>query len=165
MNNATKASPPSEDLIRELSAFDLSVGELALALREMVLEEAPAAVERVLRVYALVFWYSLSGKMSDAFVQVVIYPKGVNLMFNRGAELEDPDGALVGEGKIIRHIKVRRSDDLKNRHLRKFIRAALKHAKAISKERELAGRSAKPVARGGKVRAVKSRAVKDRNRD
>ena len=93
----TEALPPSEDLIRELSTFDLSVGELALALREMVLEEAPAAVERVFRVYALVFWYSLTGRMSDAFVQVVIYAKGVNLMFNRGAELEktgDVRGAL-----------------------------------------------------------------------
>ena len=139
--------PSFEDLIRELSTYDLSVGELALALREMVLEEAPAAVEKLLRVYALVFWYSLTGRMSDAFVQVVVYAKGVNLMFNRGAELQDPDGVLVGDGKIIRHIKIRRPEDLKNRHLRKFIRAALKHAKSIEKEKELAGRSPKLVAR------------------
>lgn len=153
----TKSQPASfEDLIRELSSFDLSVGELALALREMVLEEAPAAVERVLRVYALVFWYSLTGKMSDAFVQVVTYPKGVNLMFNRGAELEDPDGVLVGEGKIIRHIKVRRTADLKDPHLRKFIRAALKHAKTIARDKELAGRSTKPAGRtSAKKRARK----------
>jgi len=148
----TKSPPPSEDLIRELSAFDLSVGELALALREMVLEEAPASVERLVRVYALVFWYSLTGRMSDAFVQVVTYPKGVNLMFNRGAELEDPDGVLVGEGKIIRHIKVRRPEDLKNRYLRKFIRAALKHAKSIAREKGLAGRSAKPASTKERVR-------------
>jgi hypothetical protein len=140
----SKAPPPTEDLIRELSTFDLSVGELALALREMVLEEAPGAIEKVFRVYALVFWYSLSGRMSDAFVQVVIYPKGVNLMFNRGAELKDPQGVLVGEGKIIRHIKVRRPEDLKSPHLRKFIRAALKNAKAIAREREAAGRLTKP---------------------
>ena len=152
-----EAPHPSEDLIRELAAIDISVGELALALRRMVLEEAPAAVEKVLRVYALVFWYSLTGRMSDAFVQVVIYPKGVNLMFNRGAELEDPDGALVGEGKIIRHIKVRRADDLKNRYLRKFIRAALKNAKSIAKEKELAGR---PTDRG--ARAVTNTRARNR---
>ena len=153
----TKSQTASfEDLIRELSSFNLSVGELALALREMVLEEAPAGVEKVLRVYALVFWYSLTGRMSDAFVQVVTYPKGVNLMFNRGAELEDPDGVLVGAGKIIRHIKVRRPEDLKNPHLRKFIRAALKHAKAIAREKELAGRSTKPATRAsGKRRPRK----------
>jgi len=150
------SQPPIEDLIRELSSFDLSVGELALALRDMVLEEAPAAVESMLRVYALVFWYSLTGKMPDTFVQVVVYAKGVNLMLNRGAELPDPDGVLVGEGKMIRHIKVRRPEDLKNRHLRKFIRAALKHAKSIEKERALAGRSMKPVARA----SVKTRTLK-----
>jgi hypothetical protein len=141
----TKALPPGEELIRLLSRYDLSVGELALALREMVLAEAPAAVEKLLQVYALVFWYSLTGKMTDAFCQVVIYPKGVNLMFNRGAELKDPDGVLVGEGKIIRHIKVRRPEDLKNPHLRKFIRAAIKHAKTIAKEKELAGQTRNQV--------------------
>jgi hypothetical protein len=152
----TEALPPSEDLIRHLSHYDLNVGELALALREMVLEEAPAAVEKFVQVYALVFWYSLTGRMTDAFVQVVVYTKGVNLMFNRGAELGDPDGVLVGEGKIIRHIKVRRPEDLKNPHLRKFIRAAKKHAKALARERELAGRSIKPVARA----SVKTRSPK-----
>ncbi|HSB10694.1 MAG TPA: hypothetical protein VLM38_14495 [Blastocatellia bacterium] len=136
----TESRPPSEELIRMLSRYDLGVGELALGLREMVLEEAPAAIEKFLQVYALVFWYSLTGRMSDAFCQVVIYPKGVNLMFNRGAELEDRDGVLVGEGKIIRHIKVRRPEDLKNPHLRKFIRAALKHAKSIERERLAAAR-------------------------
>ena len=138
-----------------LSRYDLSVGELALELREIVLKEAPVAVEKLLQVYALVFWYSLTGRMGDAFCQVVIYPKGVNLMFNRGAELEDPDEVLVGEGKIIRHIKVRRPEDLKNPYLRKFIRAALKHAKSIAREKELAGQSNKPGARSlAKKRAL-----------
>ena len=133
-----------------LSEFDLKVGELALGLREIVLEEAPAAIEKMFRVYALVFWYSVTGRMTDAFAHIVVYPKGVNLMFTRGAELNDPDGVLVGEGKIIRHIKVRRPEDLKNRHLRKFIRAALKDAKAVAKERELAGPSAKRKKRAPK---------------
>ncbi|MFY9553891.1 MAG: DUF1801 domain-containing protein [Blastocatellia bacterium] len=143
----TETPPPSEELIRMLSQFDIKVGELALRLREIVLEEAPASVEKLVRVYALVFWYSLTGRMGDAFCQVVVYPKGVNLMFNRGAELKDPHNVLVGEGKIIRHIKIRQPPDLKTPHLRKFIRAALKHAKSIAREKELAGRSTKPAPR------------------
>ena len=59
----------------------------------------------------------------------------VNLMFNRGAELADPDGRLEGSGKIIRHLKVRVPEDLKQPHLRKFIRAAIKHAKSIAAAR------------------------------
>ena len=75
-------------------------------------------------------------------------------MFNRGAELKDADGVLVGEEKIIRHIKVRRPEDLKNRYLRRFIRAALKHAKKLTKEKELAGVAKKRVNRASaKTRA------------
>ena len=139
----TDVEPPSEELISMLSRYDIKVGELALMLREMILKEVPNAVEKLFQVYALVFWYSLTGKMSNAFVQVVIYPKGVNLMFNRGAELEDPDGVLVGEGKIIRHIKVRKPEDLNSPYLRKFIRAALKNEKARTKERDLIARANK----------------------
>ncbi|PYP88750.1 MAG: hypothetical protein DMF61_06100 [Blastocatellia bacterium AA13] len=147
-----ESRPPDEELIRMLSRYEVQVGELALKLRAMVLKEAPAAVERAFQVYALVFWYSLTGKMSDAFCQVVIYEKGVNLMFNRGAELDDPDAVLVGEGKIIRHIKVRRPEDLKNPYLKKFIRAALKHAKAITKEREAAGRTIKRSVKASRLK-------------
>ena len=126
-----------------LSRYDIKVGELTLMLREMILKEAPEAVEKLLQVYALVFWYSLTGKISNAFVQVVVYPKGVNLMFNRGAELDDPDGVLVGEGKIIRHIKVRKPEDLKSPYLRRYIKAALEHEKARAKERDLITRANK----------------------
>jgi len=77
-------------------------------------------------------------------------------MFNRGAELNDPEGVLVGEGKIIRHIKIRRPADLKNPHLQKFIRAALKHAKFIVKERELAGRAEKPAAKSARKKRIRS---------
>jgi hypothetical protein len=151
----TEVEPPSEELIRMLSRYDIKVGELALRLRELILTEAPGVVERLFQVYALVFWYSLTGKMSDAFVQVVIYPKGVNLMFNRGAELEDPDGVLVGEGKIIRHIKIRKPEDLKSPYLRKFIKAALKHAKTRAKERELTIRPTKQTAAGSSKRPAR----------
>jgi hypothetical protein len=150
-----EVEPPSEELIRMLSRYDIKVGELALRLRELILTEAPGVFERLFQVYALVFWYSLTGKMSDAFVQVVIYPKGVNLMFNRGAELDDPDDVLVGEGKIIRHIKVRKPEDLKSPYLRKFIKAALKHAKTRAKERELTTRLAKQTAVGSTKRPAR----------
>ena len=150
-----KAPPPSEELIRLLSAYDLSVGELALALRSMVLEEAPAAIEKFFQGYALVFWYSVTGRMSGVICSVVVYTKGVNLMFNRGAELKDPDGLLEGEGKIIRHIKVRRPEDLKRPYLRKFIRAALKHAKSTATEKRARRSTRSRVRAAAKKRSPK----------
>src|SRR5215510_1671895 len=122
----SESPAPSEDLIRMLSRYDLKVGQLGLALRAMVLEEAPFASERILQTYALALLYSLTDKWKDTFCHVVVYTKHVNLGFNRGAELDDPDGLLEGSGKIIRHLRVERKEDLKQPHLRHFIRAAIK---------------------------------------
>ena len=142
-----ESRPPSEELIRQLSDHDLRVGELALALRDIVLAEAPTADERIFRSYVLVFWYSFTGRISDSFCYIGVYTKHVNLGFYRGAGLEDPDGVLVGEGKQLRHIKILGPEDLKKPSLRKLIRAAIKHAKLIDKEKQLAGRSTKPARR------------------
>lgn len=139
----SKSPPPTEELIRQLADYDLKVGELALGMREILLEEAPQAAETIFRSYALVLWYSVTSKFSDSFCYIALYAKHVNLGFCRGAELQDPDRLLTGGGKQFRHIKILRPEDLKKPHLRRFIRAAIKHANLRVKEKRLAG-STKP---------------------
>jgi len=124
--------PPSEELIRRLSKYDLSVGELALQTRDLVLEALPDAVESLFESYALVFWYSLSGRMGDSYCYVAVFSKHVNLGFSRGAELKDSVGLLEGDGKIMRHIKIRTAADLKNPQLRSLVRAAEKNARQVA---------------------------------
>jgi len=51
----------------------------------------------------------------------------VNLGFNRGAMLADPDGALAGSGKMIRHIAIHNQDDL-NRICRRRSSKRASHA-------------------------------------
>jgi hypothetical protein len=46
------APPPSDQLIELLTEYDLAVGELALALRSIMIEEAPAATETVFKNFA-----------------------------------------------------------------------------------------------------------------
>jgi hypothetical protein len=121
--------PPTEELIRLLSRFDLSVGELALALRQMLLEEVPAAKEKLFDGYALAMSYSFTDRWTDGFCHIAVYTRHVNLGFNRGAELDDPEGVLVGDGKIIRHIKIHNAEDLRSPHLRRFVRAAIRNLK------------------------------------
>jgi len=124
-----KAPPPSDQLLAYLAEYDLRVGELALALREVVLNEAPDANETVFRGYVVSTAYSFTGKWTEGFCHIAVYPRHINLGFNRGAELADPEGLLIGSGKIIRHLKVAEPKDLKKPHLRRFIRAAIKHSK------------------------------------
>jgi hypothetical protein len=122
--------PPSDQLLAYLAEYELRVGELALALREMVLNEAPNAYETVFRGYALSTVYSFTAKWTQGFCHIVVYPRHVNLGFNRGAALNDPHGLLVGSGKIIRHLTVAEPGDLTKPHLRRFIRVAIKDSKA-----------------------------------
>ena len=132
---ATEVPAPTEQLIGYLAEIDLRVGELALALREIVFDEAPGANECVYKSYVVCTTYSLTGRYVDVFCHIAVYPRHVNLGFNRGAELEDPDGLLIGSGKIIRHLKVAGPDDLRKPQVRRFIRAAIKHSKANLAER------------------------------
>jgi hypothetical protein len=121
--------PPSDQLLTYLAEYDLSVGELALALRDVVLSEAPGANETVFRGYVVSTGYSFTSKWTEGFCHIAVYPRHVNLGFNRGAELDDPEELLIGSGKIIRHLKVAEPHDLKKPYLRRFIRAAIKHSK------------------------------------
>ncbi len=50
----------------------------------------------------------------------------VVLGFQKGAHLEDADGLLEGNGKDLRHIKVRAAGDIKKTAFRKLIRSALR---------------------------------------
>jgi len=67
----------------------------------------------------------MSGKRSDLQVYISFHSAHVNLGFYRGAGLPDPAGLLVGDGKQMRHIKVRSASDVKMAAFQKLIRAAL----------------------------------------
>jgi hypothetical protein len=123
---------PSDELLELMSDYDISVGGLALELRAMIYEEAPAAHEILFKSYVLAMSYSFTPKWRDGFCYIAVYPRHTNLGFNRGAELDDPKGLLVGSGKAMRHIKVSSPEDLTKPHLRQFIKAAIRHAKKIA---------------------------------
>lgn len=45
--------PPDHRLLSDLAAYDPEVSNLTLALREVILEEAPDAIESIVKGYAL----------------------------------------------------------------------------------------------------------------
>lgn len=91
----------------------------------MILQEVPLAYELLYDAYNTVSMaYSYSEDLNDAFCHVAAYTLHVNLGFNRGADLADPNGVLQGSGKRIRHVRIESAEDLASPYVRDFIRRA-----------------------------------------
>jgi hypothetical protein len=119
---------PSEPVLDILTVYEGPVSSIAMALREMVLKEAPDAVEQVYRNHPAAVWFGLGPKMKDMFCYIAMTRTHVNLGFCRGALLADPDHVLEGVGKVMRHVKFRSESDLARPFARKYIRAAVREA-------------------------------------
>jgi hypothetical protein len=117
--------PPDPQLLGFLEAYDRPISDLALALREIILEEAPDASESIYQVYTVAIWFGFSEKMKDMFCYLATNARHVNLGFPRGATLPDPSHVLEGDGKTMRHIKFGRVEDLERPFVRRYIQAAI----------------------------------------
>lgn len=135
--------PPDPAYIEFLHAFDPRVRALALAARAAVLVAAPDASELVYDAYnAVALAFTFSGRYKEAFAHVAAYAGHVNLGFNQGATLPDPDGRLRGTGKAIRHVRLHAETDLADPSVR-----ALIHAAAAGAAPPAAGASAQTAVR------------------
>jgi hypothetical protein len=104
------------------------IQQLALAARKLILEEAPEASEFVYEVYTIADHFTFTHRPSDAFVFTTTHANWVNLGFNFGSMLPDPNGLLQGNGRWIRHVRVAHATDLDAPGIRELLRAAILHA-------------------------------------
>jgi hypothetical protein len=121
----------SPELLNLLADCTPGVAQLALALRVLVLTEAPEAEELLYSVYAEIIVFKLPKVKGGAFCYVAAYARHVNLGFYRGGELPDPHRVLKGTGKKMRHIQFDSLDDIEHGYLRTYIRAAIEHARTV----------------------------------
>lgn len=103
-----------------LASFDPEVAETALTLRERLRTSHPEMEERVYQ-----GWRGLGFHHPDAGYVCAIFPRSgsVYLSFERGARLPDPEGRLVGSGKLVRSLEYRPSDEVDG--FEEFVRAAI----------------------------------------
>jgi len=66
-----------------------------------------------------------------AFAYVNAFKDHVNVGFFLGAQLVDPDGLLEGNGKFMRHVKLRPEREVDTRSLMKLIEAAYTEMKEL----------------------------------
>jgi hypothetical protein len=64
------------------------------------------------------------GAPGRGFISIGPQKTYVNLYFMNGVNLPDPSALLEGNGKRLRHVKIRRAQDLENRALHTLIRKA-----------------------------------------
>lgn len=107
---------------------DKEVIDLYKDLREYILEMHPDCNELVYHTHALTTVFSISDKLSDAFCMLPIYTNHLNLGFNKGALLKDPNKLLTGTGNLIRHIDVKKTSDYRNPKVKALIQEALDFA-------------------------------------
>ena len=102
--------PPAE-LVEFLKPYDRAIQKLALDLRKIVIDELAPCHENIYDAYsAVAIGYGSSDRFSDGICHIAVYTHSVNLGFNEGASLDDPEGALLGTGKRIRHLSLKNQD-------------------------------------------------------
>lgn len=107
---------------------DQEVIDLFIDLREYILELYPDSNELVYHTHALTAVFSISDKLSDAFCMLPIYTNHLNLGFNKGTLLKDPNKLLTGTGNLIRHIDVKKPTDYRNTKVKALIKEAIDFA-------------------------------------
>ena len=150
--------PPHPQLIGFLSSYDPAIARLALALRQIVLEEAPDASESVYQVYTVAIWFGFTGKMKDMFCYITTHARHINLGFPRGAALPDPNRVLQGDGKAMRHIKFASESDLERPFIRRYIQAAMEQVAEAAES----GGTAKSIVKSARETAARGRTPKGR---
>jgi hypothetical protein len=110
-----------------LDHFSPEVQEIARAVRTLAYDVLPETVE--------VDWVQqkIAGlgtgpkKLTEHFAWIQPNKAHVNLGFNYGAELPDPDGLLEGTGNKFRHVKMRSLADVQRPAVRALLEVAITH--------------------------------------
>jgi hypothetical protein len=112
-----------------LKPYNAAVRKLAARLRAIVRSEVAPCHETIFDAsYTIAFLYGANARISENFCYISVHRKHVNLGFQRGSLLEDPNGVLRGAGPWMRHIQIKSSADLDRPDLRAFLRAACTEA-------------------------------------
>lgn len=125
-------APPAA-LRKFLEPYGPAISRVFFATRKAVLTTAPETTELIYDAYnAVTVAYSFTDRLKEAFCHVAAYPSYVNLGFNRGARLADPERLLVGTGTNIRHIRIAVIEDLQRPSVQNLVRAAVEEGRSGS---------------------------------
>ncbi|WP_194972550.1 DUF1801 domain-containing protein [Aquiflexum lacus] len=111
-----------------LDLKDQEVIDLFNDIRQYILDLYPDSNELLYHTHALTAVFSISDKLTDAFCMLPIYSNHLNLGFNKGTLLKDPNKLLIGTGNLIRHVDVKMPSDYRNPKVKALIEEAIEFA-------------------------------------
>jgi hypothetical protein len=111
------------------------VVKIALAARKAVLQAAGKCSELIYEVYCISDAFTFTRKQGQGFIHIATYAQHVNLGFDHGSELDDPDGLLKGTGKRIRHIRLNKVADVKQKSVVHLIEQAVEQGLAMAEKK------------------------------
>lgn len=113
-----------KDLLDLLQSYNPAIQELAISLRDVVLHELAPCCEYILEVYVISLLYGPTHTPKDAVCYIAVMKDHINLGFPHGSGMRDPHHLLQGTGKQMRHIKLRRLEDLHHPAIRAYLQEA-----------------------------------------
>ena len=115
-----------EDVI---AAANPDIGNLATHLRSLISEVFPDVYEVPWPKQKIAGYGVGPKKQTEHFCYLGMFKKHVNLGFNHGSEIEDPDGLLEGTGKKYRHLKIGAIEDVEKPAVRLLLESAVTERK------------------------------------
>jgi hypothetical protein len=116
------AEPTFEDILHQSTP---KIAELARKIRALILEMSPSHTVEFISLKDRVAAYGYGKKERDQLVYIALPKDWVRLGFYWGSDLPDPDHLLEGDGKRLRHIKVRSEQDIDKAAVRELVRVAM----------------------------------------
>lgn len=113
------SAPTLESL---LAGFPPQVDALALLARRFMKATVPDAREKI-----LLGWKAISYSQPRYFCGIFLSSDGVQLIFEHGVLLADPDSLLQGQGKQVRHVSLT-TERLRHPGLKLLVETAAAHA-------------------------------------
>lgn len=121
--------PPDAEIRELIEQRSAEVSELALQLRSRILGLVQGVEEEAYFDWGQIGFACGTG-MKRQFCAIALQEKRVDLIFNRGIDLDDPAGLLEGVGKKARHVKIASAEDLARPAVEQLILAAARIAAA-----------------------------------
>ncbi len=125
-----------------LASHSPEVRALVERLRQIIRATVPLAREAAHPV-----WHSIGYRHPDTGYFCGLFPQRdrVDLAFEFGVLLPDPDGLLEGDGKQVRYVRVRSDKDVRVRALKKLLIAAIELPKSRDAKLAMIRSSAKLI--------------------